>query len=928
MKKYRFKKYLPKLLMGATLLIGPVSHASEVAIETSIGEKAVSIAKRVQSKKLITTINEAQFEKELARLNGKEKVDYLRRVTMGSLTLRNQLPQSVLAKQYLQEAVKANEARDLTLSTMFMKYAEHSDTGGKFKDFDELRIKLVPYLDSDDWVVSHRAKIFLAIAESYTLDVNTALSNATEAYGEIPNEQSIYVNEAIIESLSLIAYLHNLLNNPELAVNATEDLINRQLALGYNIDGANLINNLIYSLGKWQDFKTTSKLAKILVDIEDENSATVTGLSQLRLAQTLNDSTDYKGSLVAIDSTIDKVEHKTIKANLLINRAIALAGLGRLAEAERAYKDYQSFKTEINLESNNLKSRELMADALIAQAHGDMQTAFSKMQARNRDKIQRILNTNNAGTAKLLANLENTKERQAEREAGLQREANLQKAKAEQQRRINQLLFVLVGLLSIAALLSGIFARYRDKISKKLAIKTREAEDADRMKSEFLGMVSHELRTPLNGIVGIADLLSQKAPTQDLRQKAGIILESSNQLTHVVESIVDMSSIDGNKMDLYPEPTNVYELVTARAQNWAPSFEDKGVIFTSFVESKLADTVDLDKDRFAQCLDNLLSNAAKFTSEGRVHLHVTGQPTEIENEMQITAIIADTGQGMSEEVQSKLFTPFLQADSSMTRKHGGSGLGLAITRSLARLMGGDVTMMSNEGRGSEFTITIKGQKSAETSYISENIAIVAPQGETLAEDIQPDNIPQPSLIESTAEPADYAPIQAVQTGNMDVFSQEEDLTPSPEEPRQALAYDKESLRGLKVLIVDDVAANHDVIKLFLVPEGCECYEALNGVEALKILETQEIDIILMDVRMPEMDGIQATQAIRSSGREFKDTSIIALTADIASETNAACMAAGADIFLTKPIMARDLIESIKFIRRFEDFDETQVINVA
>ena len=124
---------------------------------------------------------------------------------------------------------------------------------------------------------------------------------------------------------------------------------------------------------------------------------------------------------------------------------------------------------------------------------------------------------------------DSSKERQAEREAGLKREADLQKSRAEQQKRANQLLWALVGLLSLAVIFAGLFARFRNKVSKELAIKTLEAEDADRMKSEFLGMVSHELRTPLNGIVGIADLLSVQAPTDDMRHKAGIILDSSNK---------------------------------------------------------------------------------------------------------------------------------------------------------------------------------------------------------------------------------------------------------------------------------------------------------------------------------------------------------------------------------------------------------------
>ena len=925
MKKSSFNKLISCLFIGTSLLVGSVAHAKEPGIDPNTRDKAVELAKRIQTKNLITTIDEAQFEDNLSNLSDTAKLDYLRRISTDALSLSNQLSQSKLVETYYAQSLKSKSKRDISLAKLYMLYEKHSDTGGQFNNFDEFHKSLRPYLEDSDWVISHRAKTFLATAESYTLDLNTALSIALEAYNEIPNEQSQFVDEAVIESLDLIAYLHNLLNNPELAVDATEELINRLLAKGYDIDGINLINNLIYSFGKWQDFDTTSELAKILVSLEGDKVASVIGLSQLRLAQTLNDKSDYSGSLKVIDSVIADVDHKTIKANLLINRAIAFAGLDRVEDAETAFKKYKNFKTEINLTSNNLKSRELMADALMAQAKGDMATAYAKMQERNREKIQRILTSNNAGTAKLLANLENTKERQAEREAGLKREASLQKAKAKQQKRVSQLLMVLVGILSLAAILAVIFARFRDKVSKELAIKTAEAEDADRMKSEFLGMVSHELRTPLNGIVGIADLLAATAPTDDMRHKAGIILDSSDKLTHVIESIVDMSRIDGEKMELYPEPVDVHDIVTELAELWRPKIEDNGVAFTSFVENSLADEVILDKARLQQCLNSLLSNAAKFTAAGRVHLHVTSKPTDVDNQVEITAIVADTGQGMSEEVQSKLFTPFLQADSSMTRKHGGSGLGLAITQSLARMMGGDVTMVSSEGRGSEFTFTVKAEKSESTRILDDIEALMNDVGLDLVE-TAPVKSENSTPGEQSVEP-EYALIQDTKRASADITAESTPSSPSQETVIDK-KYDPESLQGLKVLIVEDIPANQDVVKVFLTPEGCECHGALNGIEALKILDTQSIDVILMDIRMPEMDGIEATRAIRSSARDYNNIPIIALTADVSAETNAACMAAGADIFLTKPVMGSELIESIKFIRRFQEYENETAASVA
>jgi len=933
--------------MSTVLLTGAVSHADDL-VDIAVAEKAVKLAKRLQSDSLIVTIDITKFENDLAILPENEKVNYLRHIAMDSLILRNQLPQSRLVEAYSKAALRTENKREITLSNLYALYHKHSDTGGQFNDFEDFRAKITPYIEHSDWIISHRAKVFLATAESYTLDLNTALSNALEAFNEIPNEQSPFVDEAVIESLDLIAYLHNLLNNRELAVDATEELINRRLEKEYEIDGVSLINNFIYSFGKWQDFETTSELAEILVALDAGQSSNVKGLSQLRLAQTLNDKSDYFGALTAINLALPNTDHKTVKANLLINKAVALAGLGRIKDAKEAKTAYESFKSEINLTSNNLYSRELMAEALLAQANGDMETAFDKMRQRYTITVQRILTSNNSNTAKLLANLESSKSRQAERESSLKREAELQKSRAEQKARINQLLMVVVVLLSLAVIFAIIFARYRDKISKELAIKTLQAEDADRMKSEFLGMISHELRTPLNGIVGIADLLAMQAPTEDLRFKAGIILDSSNKLTHVIESIVDMSTIDGDKMELYPEPTNVHAIVTELDKVWRPEIEAKDVTFTSFVDTLLSEDIIIDKARFRQCLNSLLSNAAKFTDSGRVHLHVTATSIDETGETEVTAIIADTGQGMSETVQEKLFTPFLQADSTMTRKYGGSGLGLTITQSLARMMGGDVTLVSNQGRGSEFTMTVRGMKSDGSKLLDdvEELLDVTPLAEM--EPATPNTSPQDKGTQDkgtqdnaeddilTLETGDYAPIELASSAPSIGITETVDIeinTPieanKPIEVNQPVSQsDTDNLRGLRVLIVEDITANQDIIKLFLRPEGCEILCASNGLEALDILNTQAVDIILMDIRMPTMDGIEATHAIRGSDREYKNTPIIALTADVAAETNAACMAAGADIFLTKPVIAHDLIESIRFIRRFQDYDEDDAASAA
>lgn len=934
-----------KLSVVKTITIGVASLlfssmpalAQSSVLSPDIEKAAYEIGNIIVSNDLVTESISSISELDFSDKSPTEIIRELLHHSHGVATLSNSLKPNEILEVYQKAVLKHGNMRDKSVFELYRQYLTTVDLSNNQRSvYPELTSILTLQTESDDWFVANTAWRLLAVLNSLTASHNfpLALEQAQNAYKIIPNEVSPYVDDARILTLGNTTFLHNLLLNPGMAVENTAELIKQKQGSNYPVDGSSLLNNLIYSLSEWREYDVSTKLAKDVLKLEKKFGSNVPGLTELRVGRLLNAQRKFSEALPLLEQGLSNVERDAIRKNLSLARITALAGLGRKIEADQALKSvmakYYNGSEVINDKHLNA------AKAAIAIANGNQSEIFRLTTEVNDLTAQSLLRRYSNNTSELLASLENTKERQAEREAGLKREASLQKSKAEQQKRVNQLLMVLVALLSIAAILTGIFARFRNKVSKELAIKTAEAEDADRMKSEFLGMVSHELRTPLNGIVGIADLLAMTAPTDDMRYKAGIILDSSNKLTHVVESIVDMSRIDGEKMELYPEPVDVHNIVAELDKSWRPVIEDKGVTFTSYVENSLTDDIILDKARFHQCLNSLLSNAAKFTDSGRVHLHVTSQSSDIDNQVEITAIIADTGQGMSEEVQGKLFTPFLQADSSMTRKHGGSGLGLAITQSLARMMNGDVTMISKQGRGSEFTLTVKGPKS-ETAEILDEVELLLDNADMLPTETAitdtPDEQAQQSAPNIQPVAAEYATIQAVdhidnlEEEAAEPVSQAPTQTQTPQ-PDSVSAYDAESLKGLNILIVEDIQANQDVIKLFLDPEGCKSHGAQNGYEAIQMLESQSFDIILMDIRMPDMDGIEATRIIRSSGREYQNTPIIALTADVAPETNAACMAAGADIFLTKPVMGRDLIESIKFIRRFHDYDEDTASHVA
>jgi CheY-like chemotaxis protein len=276
--------------------------------------------------------------------------------------------------------------------------------------------------------------------------------------------------------------------------------------------------------------------------------------------------------------------------------------------------------------------------------------------------------------------------------------------------------------------------------------------------------------------------------------------------------------------------------------------EDKGLELFARYSSDFPQRISYDPVRVRQCVSNLLSNAIKFTAKGRVEIAMGSKPLG-GGEFMISVEVGDTGIGMNEDAIGRLFSVFSQADNSTTRRFGGSGLGLSISRQLARMMGGDIVVKSEEGRGSTFTLTFKAKEAL-----------------------------------PVAEPA-----------------------PRVAEPAKSAEAPKRSLRGARVLLTDDNAINRQVIKLFIGPLGCEIHEATNGKEALDKIASLPFDIVLLDVHMPVMDGKEAIQRIRASSHAWKDIPVIALTADAMTGDREKYMALGMTDYVSKPVDQRELI---------------------
>lgn len=457
------------------------------------------------------------------------------------------------------------------------------------------------------------------------------------------------------------------------------------------------------------------------------------------------------------------------------------------------------------------------------------------------------------------------------------------------------LLGQLSGQLAIAIQQSELYTQLQDSHLQLTHINA-ELMRATRLKDEFLANMSHELRTPLNAILGMSESLLEEVlgPINDHQKRAITTVEQSGQhLLGLINDILELSKIEAGKLELDLSTASVHHLCHSSLSFVKQQAFKKHLQLQVVLAADLGE-IEVDERRIRQVLINLLTNAVKFTpAGGRVTLEVHREPADINLSERVSLIhpahpieaegnhacqlgdlyylcisVMDTGIGISPEDQAKLFQPFVQVDSSLNRKYEGTGLGLALVKRIVELHGGSVSLHSQLGEGSCFTVCLP--------YFCRSDTFLPPQ------------IIRPELSKSGAEVVSEAGIAAASEGPT-----------------------------IRILLAEDNEANIVTVSSYLQAKGYQVTVANNGEEAIALAITQRPDLILMDIQMPGMDGLEAMKQIRQTA-EIAEMPIIALTALAMEGDRERCLAAGADDYLAKPVKLKELAKTVRHILHTDD----------
>jgi len=398
------------------------------------------------------------------------------------------------------------------------------------------------------------------------------------------------------------------------------------------------------------------------------------------------------------------------------------------------------------------------------------------------------------------------------------------------------------------------------RVNHELTVAKERAEDTSRAKSDFLANMSHEMRTPMNGILGMTDLVLQTKLNHEQKEYLEIVKFSAEGLLVIINDVLDISKIEAGKLKISPVTFNIKNWINTSLRSFRLAAEQKNLLIVCHIDANIQETLVGDPDRLSQVLVNLVGNAIKFCERDGVIVVTVATEQEVDGAVRLNCTVADTGIGIPADKQDLIFESFSQADTSTTRKYGGTGLGLAICKRLVTMMGGNIWVNSIPKFGSAFHFTAK-LRSADLA----------------------------KAVNQTSQESSEIILQ----------------------------------QGLRILLVEDNKINQLLATRLLEKQGASVITAEDGLEALNRSQDEKFDIILMDCQMAVMDGLTATRKIREQEKTTNaHVPIVAMTAHAFEGYREKCQEAGMDAYITKPIKARVLYETIQELLKQSENSET------